>query len=287
MKKTYLYILLILTCSFLASCEDSALQNYKHEVIVEAYLYVDKPITQIRIMNTQPIFNKFDYENYYVKNATVIITGEGKSFPLQYDTNKKDGYYSPDTAYLVKPNTKYDIEIKLSDGSTMTGSTTTPGRTEWLRRVNKVLQFPKDTLKLRGTDSISWKSVPNTYFYYAVNKCLDTLNYGKYLNPPTREMNRRTYTLINKSSESNERPEPTVSAILGSNKTSIIWNFFRWFGSQEITIMVVDENMLKWGFQNYSFPQFDNKLNSITGGKGCFGSVFCLSDTLFLLKNQP
>lgn len=287
--KRSLIILISLLAMFVISCEDSAVREYKPEVVVEAYLIVDKPISEIRLLMAQPLFQKYDEDKYLIKNASVVISGDGQVFPLEFNYERKDGYYYPDTTYLVKENTQYKIEIKLENGQNITGSTHTPEKIEWVRKSPKFLQFPKDTIKQTSTDTINWKKVPNV-LYYGINiMCLDTLNYGKYLIPATNEMNRRTFVLYNRNDERRDRKrlEMSFSALMPINHSNVVWNGFRWFGKQLVSIYALDINMVQWGVFSFNFPMYDNRLSSLKGGKGCFGSASMISDTVFLLKNQP
>ncbi len=290
MNKIYIIVISLIVI-FLTSCEDSAIQDYKPEAIVEAYLIVDKPISEIRILNSQPLFQKYDENNYLIKNANIVIysDSDNQSFPLQYNYKEQNGYYYPDTTYLVKPNNKYSIEIKLENGQVITGNTVTPGRIEMITDMPKILQFPFDTLNQKSTDSIAWNPVPNINYYTINIMCLDTLNYGKYLSPATNELNRRTYVLLNRGAEHSDRKttEISFSTLMPSNSTPVVWNAFRWFGKHFVSIYAIDINMVQWSMFSYYFPMHDNRLSSVKGGKGCFGSASVVSDTVFILKNQP
>lgn len=286
MKKYILTIVLFLTGLVLNSCGDDVPTDYKPENFVEAVLIVGEPIRGIIVMRTQPVTAKFNYYNSLIKDAEVVIKGEGREFKLDFNTDTlAPGYYSPESTYLVKANTKYSISIKLNDGSLLSGETTTPGQVEWAQKIKSQFQFPFDTLKLPATDTIFWTNVADVNFYNITIKCLDTLEYGKYLTPQTNEKNRRVYKpFINDEEYYYDRSE---IAFIPNTKSSVVWNVFKWFGKHEVYISAPDWNYTRWFLQHVSSSQVNPLLGSIEGGIGVFGSMSVARDTVVLLKNRP
>ena len=287
MKKLLLFSILIVSFIF-TSCEDEAPGEYKESFIVDALLIVDEPIQGISVIRSQPIFDKYVHDSALVRNANVVIEGDGKTFNLKYRT-KEDGivgYYADDTTYKVKPNTAYSMKITLSNGEVITGETTTPGRTNWKIRAKEFIQYPKDTLKLPATDTVAWEKVPGNDFYLISVSCLDTLNYGKYLNPETEELNRRIYRPFG-NNERRYREFTTISPIANTS-SSIVWVTFKWFGLHQVKVFVPDFNFLRWYIQVQAKQEMDPLLTSVTGNAyGFFGSASFISDTSVVLKNQP
>ncbi len=278
MKKSLILITLIIS---LISCEDPVPSDYIEKIYVEAYLIVDEPIKDIYIGKTQPVLDSFDYEKARYSGLDVYILEGSNKFKLDYNGR----YYYYDTSYKVKENTKYKIEISTGDGKFIYGETITPKRFKWITPPKDIVFFPKDSLNLPTEDSLSleWESV--TPYYVIMIKCLDTLNYGKYLQPPTEEMNRRIVFF-----RENERRYKDVTSVsfIPTDKTRFLWNFFKWYGLQEITIFNPDLNFLEWNLQYAVSAAYDSRLGSIKGdGIGVFGSASVIRDTLFLVKNQP
>jgi hypothetical protein len=286
MKKIILYINLILIVSFINSCEDPVPNDYTPDNIVEAILIVDEPIQNITVMRSQPLDIKFNYDSSMIKDANVVITGDGQDFVLKYRTREdgKIGYYFADTNYKVKPQIEYKLKITLNDGKVITGSTVTPSRTEWSFPPKDFYQFPLDTIKLPATDSIGWKKVPSFEFYLVSIKNLDTLNYGSYLTPATGEMNRR---IDNGFRSERFFRETAVINPIPNVRTSVVWNVFKWYGKHELAIYVPDFNLLRWYLQAQTKGEADPLLTSVKGGIGYFGSASIIRHNFFLLKNQP
>jgi len=287
MKKNIYILLALVAMGFtLNSCEDDILKDYTPRAIIESYLIVGQPIENIIVMKSQPVFDNFNYEKALIRDAKVIVKGDGKVFDLIINNTGEEGYYAEDKSYLIKPNTEYSLEVVLTDGTIMTSKTKTPDIMQWTIRPKQNIQYPKDTLKLKATDTIAWTRVDKISFYMANIKCLDTLAYGKYLTPETNELNRRVYNMVTVNNDGEEFKEISTSPFLANNQTSVVWNAFKWFGKHAVSIYAMDENMVKWYLQRFQFRQYDSRLNSIDNGYGCFGSASMVTDTFFLVKNQ-
>ena len=272
------------------SCGDSVPTDYIPRNIVEAYLVVDEPISGLRLMRSLPVTDTFELSKALISDAEVkIIQGE-QEFQLEFRgvETGDPGYYYPDTSYKVLSQEKYELEINLSDGSKITAETFTPAPTGWIKRAPDKIYYPKDTLKLPANDTlkIEWDSIPGFNVYGLSIRCLDTLEYGKYLDPPRPdEKNRR---ILKPWSDDDDFYELARWYPIPNNKTPVVWSAFKYYGLHELSIYVPDYNFLRWYLQNATRGAADPLLNSVHGnGFGCFGSVAVIRDTSFLVKNRP
>lgn len=292
MLKNIYSVLIFLLLILLTACEDPVPADYQPRNVVEALLIVDEPIKNIILLKTQPIRDTFKYYQALIKDANVKIVeidtnGNSQEMYLAFGDENNMGYYYPDTNFKVKPHTTYKLEVTLLDGSKIYGETKTPARFEWIKRGPKILQYPQDSVNLKTPDSIyiEWSKVENVSFYIISIKNLDTLEYGKYLNPPTEEKNRRIYRPWN---EDFFFKEVNNWAFIPNTRTPVVWLSFKWYGLHEIKIFAPDENYLKWFIQSVGRGYYDYRLSSIKGnGLGVFGSASIIRDTTFVLKNQP
>lgn len=281
-------IIMILAAAllFLTSCEDATdLGTYEPQNVVEAYLIVDEPVQNILLINSKTLADKYDYNAALIRDAKVIIKGDGQELLLAIDPEGKKGYYDPAAAYKIKPETEYELYIELANGDVITGKTTTPPRTAWIKDFKDKLQFPLDTIKLPASDTITWARVEGNDFYPIQYKALDTTGYGVYLDPPTDEMNRR---IMRPNRSENAFKDVTVWALIANNTSPLFWNALRWYGRHEVVVYVPDENFLEWWIQNRASREYNELLSSVEGkGIGCFGSASVVRDTVFVMKNQP
>ncbi len=285
-------LILIVSVVFVAvlgSCESDIPNDYIPAVFVEAYIFVDEPIQGIIIQASQPVSDSFNYIGSLIRDARVRVYDSTGSYSLQFrDDSLNPGYYYPDFEYKVKPNTIYNLEIILNNGETITGKTKTSGRMNWVKSLQPYIQYPVDTLKLPPQDSLNyeWMNPGGGFNWYFVRvKCLDTLEYGKYLGG-SNEKNRRTYKPF--ATQSRYYNDPVVWAgPLGNNKTPFIWNILKWYGLHEFAVYKPDSNFGKWFLQVQRGGTYDTRLSNLKGAMGVFGSASVLYDSTFILKNQP
>lgn len=275
-------IILILLSFFIYSCVEENSNAFHEDTIVEAFLIVDEPIQNIRVMHTIPILDTFKFENAVIDNANILIYSDsGDSLYLEYN-NKIYKYQAINSNYLIKENTNYNLRIIINN-DTITGQTLTPKKFKWMIKLPDLVQYPKDSIHLSDVVKLSWENTNSFNYYHIALRCLDTLNYGSYLSPPTNELNRRLSLF--KSSEYFFK-NTTNHGLAPSNEGSLVWTSFKWYGLQELTIYNPDFNWFRWLGQYYQ-NEYNDLLNSVKGkrARGVFGSATAVRDTFFLEKN--
>lgn len=266
-------------------CEDAAPTEYTPSYVVQALLIVDEPIKDIFVLQSASLRDSFQFENTFLTNAKVQIIGDGHLFDLVCDSVSKS-YYLIDTTYKVKPKSEYQLKISLDNGTQISGKTFTPNRFEWIQKPPSEIQYPVDTLTMPSYFKVSWTKTDTIKYYILSIKALDTLEYGKYLTPPIDENNRRIVRNWNEG-RNNYFRDITSWGFAPASELPVVWNFFKWFGWQEMTVYAPDDNFLLWSLQVFSFREMNPQLTSIRGAFGYFGSASRIQTTGFLLKNQP
>ncbi len=268
-----------------------AIKDYIEDYAVQGLLIVGEPIEDIRVMRSLDVTDTFNLEKAAVRDAQVRIFEGERAISLQFDPATFAYKAVPETR--IKPQTAYRLEINLrklkGDALTLTGKTTTPAQIAWLRAPKDNYQYPKDTTLLPSPDSliISWTPITGVTDYIFSTLCLDTLEYGKYLTPPTSEKNRRIVRFF--ESQLPRYNEPVRAGIRAVTLTPVIWTAFKWFGKQEMRIYAPDQNWANW-FRQTNFgqnPRYNYRLGSIENGKGVFGSASMARHFAFVVKNQP
>lgn len=290
MKKIILFFAIALAGLFFISCEDEPPTIYLPKNYIEAFLLVGEPIEGLRILQTQPIEKEYSYENAAIKDAQVIIKVDGEIINLIYKNGDNPGYADPN-GHIVKAEKLYEIEVIFADGTKAFGKTFTPKSFNWIKEPKDILQFPLDTLKMPGIDSlrIEWEPASSIGFYFLSVKCLDTLNYGKYLNPQTDELNRRTFGLFNEHEPNYYENKSWI--FMANTETPTVWASFKWFGPQLVEVYAPDFNFFRWFIQLMDFTggsEYDPLLTSVEGNAiGVFGSASVIRKESLLLKNKP
>jgi hypothetical protein len=283
-------LIVVLSFVFLISCEDEPPNIYTQRYYVEGYLYVDHSPSGIKVFNTQPIGDVYDPDKAMVKDADVKIKdANGNVYDLVYRDGDEPGYYYPGEDLIVEKQKKYKLEVNTLDGKYMWAETTTPDTISWIKPPKEVIYYPKEDGNLNEVDSleIQWTPAENTNFYLLYTISRDTLEYGKYLNPPTDEPNRRIKNLFSdRGGSSDYYKNVTFMTIIANTKTPTVWLAFKWFGPHYVDILVPDFNLLKWFVQtNWSASVYDPLSNSIQGdGFGVFGSAYRISQEMMLMK---
>lgn len=298
LNKSLLLLVAVLTLA-LTSCEDPVpLDDYNPRKVVESYIIVGEPIHDLAISKTQPLNTTFSATFSRKEGADLVKsfiieelnTGGVVVNSLQMERDTANLWYSIDQTYLVKPSTRYKMRVSFQDGDSAVGETTTPGQITWneSQRVRRFIQFPIDTLKAPSTDTLSWNAVPGGSFYMIGIRCLDTLEYGKYLTPATDEMNRR---IARSYRGNNFFREISFNALIANTRSSVVWGAFKWFGRQEVAMYAPDFNMIRWFLANRGSRDYNPLLGSLKANNentfGFFTSASVVRDTVFLLKNQP
>jgi hypothetical protein len=278
----------------LCNCEDPTPDDYLEMTLIEALLIVDEPIKQIHLTKTLPLNKPYYYGDALIKDAIIFIyegNNEMKLTYKQYDSAniKKSGYYYKDTTYKVKPNTEYELKAILNDGNEITGTTKTPNRIEWVKKIDYIIPYPDDTLNLPpyiGGQTEWTNGDKGTKFYQYSVICLDTLGYGKYLVPKTTEFNRRIRISNNPNRDSLRPSEVVINSYSYINKMPFNWNFCRWFGLHRLKIYASDKNYEQWYAYYFMSPNFSHKSYSVVGAAGYFGSAATIEADFFLKKNK-
>lgn len=289
-RPVYAVLTLVAVTLLTTGCGDPVPDDYTPQVSIEAILTVDEPITNIRLYRSVALTDSFNYRNAAIRSAEMTITAsDGTTHVLEFVDDSTGGFYrSPDTAYRVSPQVKYDL-VARADGTTISGTTTAPPRIEWTKTVGDTVFYPGRDKELDPSISDPYKvfwTRPEGYSEYMIAMtCLDTLNYGTFLTPPTDEKNNR----IRDSEFDDDTPlgkERTRAAYTVSTGV-FSWSAFKWFGQHELTVYCGDRNFINW-FKQVTFTrQYNTNLSSVVGGLGTFSSVSKVSKVFFLKKNAP
>ena len=275
----------------LTACEDQPPTDYVAVPFLEAYLIVGQPIDDVVVAVSQPITERFNYAGMMVSGAEVVITGDGREFPLAY--REKDGigtYHFPDSTYRVRPGTPYAIRVRMPDGSSLQAETTTPAQIDWITEPRALLQYPEDTTQLFSPDSlrIAWTR-GNSIEYIIRVTARDTLGYGAYLTPSTDEINSRTNNLPFEDPGDPQFYTNIRWGFIQANQAPTVWAAFRWYGRNEVAILAPDRALLdwfkatQWGGRSVEYRE---QYSNVRGGLGVFGSASVIQADVFLLKRK-
>lgn len=285
-----LQCVVVLLAIILGACEDAAPTEYIPQVVVEAFLIVDEPVDGIRVTRSQSVADTFRYERSAIADADVKLIAGDRTYQLAYRSDSTVGeYYLPDTSIRIEPLTTYRLVVTTPDGTVASGETRTKERIAWIKPPREILYYPQDTVGLPAPDSIalSWTALPDVTEYVIAVTCLDTLGYGRYLDPPTDERNRRMVRFFEEGAPFYD--DVTRTGFIQGSGTPVSWFAFKWFGRQEVVVYAADQAFVNWYKMTHfqSPPTYQPLLGNVTGGLGVVASASAARREIFVMKNQP
>lgn len=284
------WLVIFATALLMVSCSDPVPTDYQEELVVEGFVFVGEPISDIRVLRTLPITDTFRFADASIRDAQIRITADGVPLPVEFVSDTLGGTYRvADRQYRAESGVTYAIEV-IAVGKTVTGATTTPDTLAWVKEPRDTLQYPGRMFELTRNDSleVAWTAVPGVSQYIVAVECIDTLGYGQYLTPLTIDSNRRIRdqdrfddgTLI-----ANERVRFGFSIL---TRAPTVWSVFKWFGKQEIRVYAGDQAFQEW-FRMVGFGRrssYDYRLSNIKGGLGTWGSASLIRKSTFLKMDK-
>lgn len=149
MKKYFLYSLFIgLIC---LSCEEENLNNIaENQFVVEAFLYANEPINDVRIKTTFPLADEEDTSSP-INDAEVTLIKGGQTYTLE-PAGDQGFYYYQGSDVKVETGDLFQLEVE-HNGITARAETIVPTPTTGLRISEDTIKVPRLPLSA-GRDSI-------------------------------------------------------------------------------------------------------------------------------------
>jgi hypothetical protein len=277
--------LALVAAIFLVACEDPVPTDYTPQIVMQAFLIVDEPVRDVQLYWSQPMTDTFSYERASIRDAEVVVLDGAMSIPLRFVDDTTGGHYEAmDTTWLVQPGRAYRVEARVGT-SVISSTTRTPERIVWEKDLPPTLNYPGRENELRPVDSLKvfWTiPAPGTEYVLRMT-CLDTLQYGSYLTPPTADTNGRIRDeeFVDEATPLGRLP---VRLAFVQAPGIFSWAAFKYFGKHELAVFAGDRNFVNW-FKQITFTrQYEPLLNSVQGGIGVVGSASAVRDTVFVRR---
>ncbi len=269
MKYTASLATVLLTLLFSGCSEPTTSGEYRDELTVSGFLFAGRGIDSILVQRTAKIDGDWSPEQVAIRNATVIITGNGIVDTLRYDSAQPGRYYSMRTDNIIKPQETYLLRVMVPGYPDVTGSTTVPGPTRITNREELT-----DTLRYNsGVRLFKWEESPLYADYVISVRSLDM----------KAEKTRDDNPHDNGEDTDNYRINRTVYffGFQGMKQTEIPWFVFRYYGRNSITFSAIDENYYDY-IKQLGMPSTDIRdiRYRLHGALGVFGSAY--ADTMYV-----
>ncbi len=170
-------ILIVGLLVFVSGCQHNPLLPEATQIVLQAYLYDGKPVTDISVMLSRPISSPAT-ANTPVSDARVILLKNGISYQLAPTPQQSGVYAYPGSDLQVRSGDQFEIEV-TDDGTTATAATVVPARPVGLSVNTPTIVFTRDTttgrnggvrIEVTSTDSVtvSWSNPTQLPFYVTV-----------------------------------------------------------------------------------------------------------------------
>ena len=144
-------MLIVTVGAFCIHCSQEVKTN--DNFVVEAYIFSNEPIKNIKITQTLPI-ESTETVPPPMSDASVIIKKTKPEYTLQF--NKESGtYFYPGGNLEVKPNDVFDITVR-NRSRTATASTVVPLATKGLKLSDNKIHIPQIQLNLGTKDLLTY-----------------------------------------------------------------------------------------------------------------------------------
>jgi hypothetical protein len=200
MKKSIslLYLLIL----FIAGCQENPVIPEEEQLVLQAYLYADEPITEVTVMLSRPLSSS-DTVNQLISTANVLLYKNNTSYQLTPSIQDPGKYYYAGNVLSVLSNEHYKIEVHYN-GLISTAETTVPLKPENMSANISTMTFTKETMttpfggtidRITTSDSlvVSWSN-PASEAYYVVVESVDPNRQVLQSDTMFQFMNRRFVT---------------------------------------------------------------------------------------------
>lgn len=171
------YLFLIFAHIMLVACQNNDGNLTPNTVVVQGYLYVGQPVTNVRVTQLVPVGNNTT-EPTPINDAEVSIQANGQNYLLVPSAGDSGYYHYPNADLVITAGVSYALEVKYQ-GQITTSTTLAPAKPVGLA-------LTKDTLRIarvfsvfdignRQTEDldINWVN-PNQEFHFVLVENIET-----------------------------------------------------------------------------------------------------------------
>jgi hypothetical protein len=273
-------ILLTLSVLLFASCVAYDQDGYQERYVVSSYQEAMKPFDEVTLTRTSPINVAYEFANVAISGATVKVmelAADGSVANIFDFPMVSPGIYrASDAAALVRPLTRYRLEIDIPGHDQLISATTLVPDTFRVKALNS------QTLPYQGPEQFEANLTESVYpgrqtYYVITTTALDTAQgmtpfYAEF-NDEDRDVTTVSSGIINQLNY--------IALPDGSINLKYPWLAVAYFGPNRITFYAIDDNVydfvrsasVQLGGSTTSPGEIENVISTIDGAIGVFGSM--------------
>jgi hypothetical protein len=262
---------------FVSGCQENPVIPEEEQLVLQAYLYADEPVTEITIMLSRPLSSS-DTVNTLISTANVLLYKNNTGYQLTPSLHDPGKYYYAGNDLSIYSNDEYSIAVNYN-GMIATASTIVPLKPVTMTLNNTVMTFTRDTstmpfggmppgdmrVMIRTSDSlvVTWDN-PHGEAYYVVVESVDLNRQALRSDTMSRFMDRRFVT------------EPIME-----DHYRIFDQDIKYTGKHKVTLYRVNQEYVDlYKSRQQDSRSLNEPLTNVKNGLGIFTAF--ASDSLFI-----
>jgi hypothetical protein len=255
-----------------AGCKDNPSIPEERQLVLQAYLYADQPVTEITVMESRPV-SSGDASNDLISDASVVLQKGSVNYTLTPSTTAGKYFYAGNDLH-VSSGDQFAIAVG-ANGMSASASTVVPEKPSGLASNLATMTFTYDTattrlgdirIRVTSTDSmvVSWSNADERPHYVMIES-IDTAR--QLLRPDSLAFGERSFRFVT---------EPTTTSSYRVNQSAI-----QYTGRHKVVLYRVNQEYVNL----YTSRQQDSRslnepLTNVQNGMGIFTAF--ASDSLFI-----
>ncbi|HKK44068.1 MAG TPA: DUF4249 family protein [Balneolaceae bacterium] len=280
----------------MAGCQLYKQDNYQQYYVVESYLVANANLPRVRLSKTEPIRQKYNFQEAAVSDAQVEIrklnpdSTIAQTYPYRQTEN---GIYNAIFRATVQSDQLYQLHITTADGQEITATTYVPGAFKTVNQLNDRYTYQSPNQIEITTTTSNYITDRQTYYIFTINAAHPD---SSGLTPFYRDLvinndnDIRNY-YVNSSGIINQDNYDLNSD--GTITLTVPWLAIAFYDTNDVVANAIDNNMydflrsqsVQTGGSTLSPGEIQNIRYNVNGGIGIFGSM--ASDTNRVIITRP
>jgi len=137
------FLLFIIALASFISCEDEAIYTPDERFVLQAYLYANEPVYDVKVHNAIPLTSS-DTVGAPINNATITLYKNDVAYPL-ISSSDTGTYHYPGDDLIIETGESFYIEATV-DNKTVSATTTVPDTPQGVKMSTELIELPEVTI---------------------------------------------------------------------------------------------------------------------------------------------
>lgn len=282
--KTIIYALAMLF--MVSGCDSNNFEAHTPDVVVEAYLMADEPMTEVWVSYSASVKGQYDFSSTAITDAAVsiaLLSDDGSvenRYAFEMDASEP-GVYKPAVEVITQGGRTYQLEVDVPGQSALVTAQTLVPRTFQLSNVgDSVLVYQgEEQFSLNMTQQLSTGG--QAQFVFVTESLAPSM---ELLTPLYRDLEGDDEETIEDLRRFQSNIVSEANFEVNADGTLAIkypWFGIVFFGPNRLNVNTLDDNMYDFIRSHevqqegsaFSPGEIPDVINRIDGGRGIFGSL--------------